>query len=87
MKGRARNSRFSSKVPRPFFEMIYIYAMFVLNGILALSVLLLMVFLLALMSRINVLSRQIDSIEGLLEETEKRLNEATSSPSSNETKS
>ncbi len=56
--------------------------MFVLNGVLALTVLLLMVFMLALMSRINVLSRQIDTIEGLLQDSEKRLNEVTEQPES-----
>lgn len=49
--------------------------MFVLNGILALSILLLLVFILAMMTRVNLLSRQIDTIHEILNDAEKKVEE------------
>lgn len=47
-----------------------------LNGILALSILLLLVFILAMITRINLLSRQIDAIYEILNDAEKKIAEA-----------
>ena len=58
------------------FEIFYITLVAFVTAVLGISIFLLLTFILSLLSRINLLERQISGIENMIKESDNKLQEA-----------